>query len=99
MKISASGQRLLLLLTIVVAAAAVRAQELPRPPAAALSPVTLPVTPQYDESGGYGLRLRMRYLENLTGNVELRRHPWFHDDNLKAQRPRTSIAWQLRWYF
>lgn len=106
MKVSASGQRRLLLLIIVVAAASVRAEDGPRQaalpsaaPAIALSPVTLPVTPQYEDTGGYGLRLRMRYLENLTGNLELRRHPYFHDDNLKTQRPRTSIAWQLRWNF
>jgi hypothetical protein len=71
----------------------------PRAVCIALAPVVPPVTPQVDNAGSHGLRLRMQYLENVTGNVELRRHQYFIDDNLKTERPRTSIAWYVRWYF
>lgn len=57
------------------------------------------LTPQNAGAGTHGLRLRMRYLENLTGNIEFRRHQYFVDDNLKIERPRTSIAWHVRWHF
>lgn len=65
----------------------------------ALTPVRPPVMPQTDGSGSYGLRLHFDHLESVTSNVELRRHQYFVDDNLKAQHPRTSIAWTVRWYF
>lgn len=65
----------------------------------ALAPVEPTVMPHTDSAGTYGLRVRLRYFDTVTGNVELRRHQYSPDDNLKTQHPRTSIAWSVRWRF
>lgn len=65
----------------------------------ALAPIEPPVMPHTESEGTYGLRMHVRYFDTLSGNVELRRHQYFPDDNLKAQHPRTSLAWSLRWRF
>jgi hypothetical protein len=43
--------------------------------------------------------MRLRYFDTVTGNVEVRRHQYSPDDNLKMQHSRTSIAWSVRWRF
>ena len=64
-----------------------------------LTPVRPAIMPQTDSAGSYGLRLHVDHLESLTSNVEVRRHQYFVDDNLKAQHQRTSFSWTVRWYF
>jgi hypothetical protein len=103
-----NGARIIraLLLSGWIAASAAHADELAGPqagaparPGKALSPVAPPVTPQVDGTGMHSLRLRLQYFDTVTGNVELRRHQYFVDDNLKSRRPRTTMAWTVRWYF
>jgi hypothetical protein len=65
----------------------------------ALAPVEPPVMPHTDSAGTYGLRMRLKYFETVTGNVEVRRHQYSLDDNLKMQHARTSFAWSVRWRF
>lgn len=65
----------------------------------ALAPVEPPVMPHTEREGTYGLRMRVRYFDAATGNVELRRHQYSFDDNLKMQQPRTSITWSVRFRF
>jgi hypothetical protein len=70
-----------------------------RAPRIFFEPAVPAVMPHNDSRGTYGLRLRLEYFETVTGNLELRRHQYFVDDNLKTQYPRTSVAWSVRWYF
>ncbi len=70
-----------------------------RPAASSLAPAHLPVTPLTEPEGNYGLRIRFRYLATLNANLEVRRRQYSIDDNLKIERPRTSIAWTMRWWF
>jgi hypothetical protein len=65
----------------------------------ALALIEPTVIPHMDSAGTYGLRMRLRYFDTFTGNVELRRHQYSPDDNLKMQHSRTSIAWSVRWHF
>ena len=65
----------------------------------ALAPVEPAVMPHTDSAGTYGLRMRLRYFDTVTGNVEVRRSLYSPDDNLKMQHSRTSIAWSVRWRF
>ena len=90
-----AGTRVLLSMILMALATAAQAQV--REPAwAPRSPVLVPAS---DGNGTYALRMRVLYLETMTGNLELRRHQYFLDDNLKTQWPRTSVAWHFRWYF
>lgn len=88
---------------MALAACSAQAQDYPATRAGALSssltPVRPPIMPQTDSTGTYGLRLHFDHLESVTSNIEVRRHQYFLDANLKAQHPRTSIAWTVRWYF
>lgn len=60
----------------------------------------IPTVMLHDNSrGDYGLRLHFDYLGTVTGNLELHRHQYFIDDNLKMQHPRASVAWSVRWRF
>jgi hypothetical protein len=70
-----------------------------RTPGPALASRMPAITPHVYGQGSYALRLRLRYLESVTGNVELRRHEYFVDDNLKAVRQRTSVIWSVKWQF
>ena len=48
---------------------------------------------------GYGIGLRYNYMKSLSGGVEVRRHDYFVDDNLKAERPRNSVMFTMGLHF
>lgn len=85
-----------LLATSAAQAQNASAQQAPRP----FFQRVLPAVMLHDNSrGDYGLRLHLEYFGSVTGNLELHRHQYFIDDNLKMQHPRTSVAWSVRWRF
>jgi hypothetical protein len=58
-------------------------------------------TPPRDaaHTGGYGIGFHYSHTKSISGGIEVRRHDYFVDDNLKGERPHESAMFRMRFLF